>query len=89
MKQDQIIRAALMGLFALGTTSATLSQAAEAQEACYGVAKAGQNDCANSKAGHSCAGLSKKDNDPNEYKMVKAGTCASMGGKTQAPSTKS
>jgi uncharacterized membrane protein len=52
------------------------------QEKCFGVAKAGQNDCASATGTHACAGLgSKKDNDPNEFKYVAAGTCEKMGGK--------
>ena len=48
-------------------------------EKCPGVAKAHQNDCKN--AMHSCAGQAGKDNDPNEWKYVPAGTCEKMGGK--------
>ena len=48
---------------------------------CYGVAKAGQNDCASPSAGHSCAGQSKNDMSPLEWKNVPAGKCASLGGK--------
>jgi len=54
------------------------------KEKCFGVAKAGQNDCASSTGAHSCAGQAKKDNDPNEWKMVPKGTCAKMGGKVTA-----
>lgn len=53
-------------------------------EQCYGVVKAGQNNCATST--HSCAGKAKKDNDPNEWKLVAKGTCTQMGGKLSAPS---
>jgi uncharacterized membrane protein len=43
-------------------------------ERCYGLAKAGQNDCA-STGNHSCAGLSKVDADPNSWIYVPAGYC--------------
>ena len=56
--------------------------AAQSKEKCYGVAKAGQNDCASADGSHSCAGHATKDNDPNEWKYVDAGTCADMGGTT-------
>lgn len=52
-------------------------------EKCYGVAKAGQNDCANGK--HGCATLAKVDRDPEEWKLVPKGTCEKMGGKREAP----
>jgi uncharacterized membrane protein len=41
---------------------------------------AGQNDCGSNKTAHSCAGHSKMDYDPNDFKVVKAGTCVQMGG---------
>ncbi len=42
-------------------------------EKCYGLAKAGKNDCA---AGtHSCAGSSKIDADPASWIYVPAGYC--------------
>lgn len=45
------------------------------QEKCYGIAKAGQNDCA-AGAGTSCAGSSKVDYQGNAWKLVPAGTCS-------------
>ncbi|MGL4768387.1 MAG: BufA1 family periplasmic bufferin-type metallophore [Formosimonas sp.] len=49
-------------------------------EKCYGIALAGKNDCASKTGSHSCAGQATKDKDPNEWKLVEKGTCASMGG---------
>ena len=48
-----------------------------AVEKCYGVAKAGQNDC---KAGEgtTCAGTAAKDFQGNAWKNVPAGTCTSI-----------
>ncbi len=43
-------------------------------EKCYGLAKAGQNDCA-STGNNSCAGTSKVDGDPNAWIYVPAGYC--------------
>ena len=48
-----------------------------AMEKCYGVAKAGQNDC-KAGAGTSCAGSSRVDYQGNSWKLVKAGTCTSI-----------
>ena len=70
------IAAAVGSLLALG--SAPAFSADKSKEKCYGVAKAGQNDCAAN--GHSCAGQSKMDNDPTEWKYVPAGQCEKMGG---------
>ena len=43
-------------------------------EKCYGIAKAGQNDCA-STGNNSCGGTSKANGDPNAWIYVPAGYC--------------
>ncbi len=45
-------------------------------EECYGVALAGQNDCA--AGAHSCAGTATMDYDPASFKLVPKGTCTGM-----------
>ncbi len=50
----------------------------EATEKCYGVAKAGQNDCASKANNHACAGLAKIDNDPNEWVKLPKGECEKL-----------
>jgi uncharacterized membrane protein len=47
------------------------------KEKCYGVAKAGQNDCA-AGPGTTCAGTSKTDYQGNAWKYVAKGTCTSI-----------
>ena len=49
-----------------------------AMEHCYGVAKAGKNDCANGV--HSCAGQSNKDMDKTSFVSLPAGVCAKLSG---------
>ena len=44
---------------------------------CYGISKAGHNDCA-AGAGTTCAGTSKKDYAGNAWKYVAKGTCAAI-----------
>lgn len=56
--------------------------AAQEKEKCYGIAKAGQNDCASASGSHSCAGQSKVDMDKGEWKYVAKGTCKTMKGLT-------
>jgi len=69
-----------MGLVALGVAGTTTAQAQSTpKEKCYGVSKAGQNECAAGK--HSCAGSSRVDNDPTAWKLVAKGTCEKLGGK--------
>jgi uncharacterized membrane protein len=54
--------------------------AAQEKEKCFGIAKAGQNDCASIAGVHSCAGQSKVDMDKMEWKYVAKGTCKDMKG---------
>lgn len=84
MKSSRIlIHSALAGLVAAGVSGALAQEKAPATEKCYGVAKAGQNDCAAGK--HSCAGTARTDNDPDYWKLVAKGTCEKMGGKMAPP----
>ncbi|MCR8723047.1 BufA1 family periplasmic bufferin-type metallophore [Frigidibacter sp. ROC022] len=50
---------------------------AQDQEKCYGVALAGENDCA-AGPGTTCAGTSKVDYQGNAWKLVAKGTCETM-----------
>jgi uncharacterized membrane protein len=43
-------------------------------EKCYGIAKAGKNDCA-SAGNHSCGGTSKVNGDPKSWIFVPEGYC--------------
>ena len=45
----------------------------EKTEKCYGIAKAGKNDCSGPK--HVCAGQAKTDGNPKEWLKVPKGTC--------------
>jgi uncharacterized membrane protein len=56
---------------------ATVASAEDGKEKCFGVAMAGQNDCAAGE-GTTCAGTSKVDYQGNAWKMVPAGTCTTM-----------
>jgi uncharacterized membrane protein len=58
----------------LAAGAAHAADAKPAMEKCYGIAHAGQNDCA-AGAGTSCAGTQKTDYQGNSWKLVKAGTC--------------
>lgn len=76
-----------LALTLAGSLAAALSTAAFAapmtaeqmngKEKCYGIALAGQNDCA-AGAGTTCAGTSTKDYQANAWKAVPAGTCTTM-----------
>lgn len=83
-KQQTILSGAIAGLVALGLSSGVQAAESSEKEKCYGVAKAGKNDCASANGTHSCAGQSKADNDGNEWKYVAKGTCEKLGGSTKA-----
>ena len=82
MNQRAMIAAAASSLMSLALLSTPAMAQDAAKEKCYGIAKAGQNDCANTAGVHSCAGQSKVDNDKTEWKYVAKGTCKTMKGMT-------
>lgn len=86
MNHKLALSSALASALALGLISTAsaqdMSKDTKGKEKCYGIAKAGQNDCANLSGSHSCAGQSKVDNDAGEWKYVAKGTCKSMKGMT-------
>ncbi len=51
-----------------------------AKEKCYGVAKAGKNDCAAADGSHSCAGQATTDKDGNVWIYVPKGLCEKLNG---------
>ena len=53
-------------------------------EKCYGIAKAGENDCFGQ--GNSCGSTSKKDHDPQAWIYVPVGTCKKIVGGKLSPS---
>ena len=75
---------------AVATPSLVLAQSGPAAtpafkaEKCYGLAKAGKNDCA-STGNNSCAGTSKVNADPNAWIFVPAGYCERIVGASLKP----
>jgi len=72
---------AVAGAFAAAVGMAGVADSAHAAkdgfEKCFGISKAGQNDCA-AAGGLSCAGTSTVDYDGEAWKYVKTGTCTAM-----------
>jgi uncharacterized membrane protein len=82
-----VVSSALASVLALGLAGTAAAQAKDpgkSHEKCYGIAKAGQNDCANVANTHSCAGQSKADMSTDDWKYVAVGTCKDMKGLTAA-----
>ena len=82
MNQHALVAAAAASL--LSTLLVATPAAAQEKEKCYGIVKAGQNDCANLSGSHSCAGQSKTDKGVAEWKYVTKGSCTGMKGLTAA-----
>lgn len=80
---NRMIASAVTGLLVLGLSAAPAMAEGKAEmEKCYGVSKAGKNDC--QTATSSCAGTSKTDGQKDAFIMVPAGTCEKIvGGSTQ------
>lgn len=45
------------------------------KEKCFGIAKAGKNDCGAADGSHACAGYSKKDGMGFDWILLPAGVC--------------
>jgi uncharacterized membrane protein len=80
-RRNVTIAAAIAGLLAVGSAQANHHEEKAGAEKvkCFGVAKAGKNDCAT--ATHGCAGAAKKDNDPTEWVTMPRDACEKAGGK--------
>jgi uncharacterized membrane protein len=82
MTKSHLAAAAVLALMAGAAQAADKAQdkgmdASQAKEKCYGVAKAGQNDCM-AGPGSSCAGTAKVDFDGKAWKDVPKGTCVTI-----------
>lgn len=86
---NAIIKSAITSILTLATITTVIapSSASAAEqdntEKCYGVVKAGMNDC--ETANNSCAGSATKDNQPDAFVFVPKGLCTKIvGGKLTA-----
>jgi uncharacterized membrane protein len=72
--KSTLLSTAIGGVLALGALSMTAHAADDPNtEKCYGINKAGKNDCAG--AAHACAGQSKEAASPKEWVKLPKGTC--------------
>jgi uncharacterized membrane protein len=81
-----LIGSALAAATTLAASGAFAGPAAQPEfsfEKCYGVVKAGQNDC--QTATHSCAGTSTADSQGDSWIYVPAGTCGKITGGSNEP----
>jgi uncharacterized membrane protein len=85
MKSKVVLASAIGAALSMAVTA--LAAPAQApgfkSEKCYGVAKAGKNDCQTSNT--SCAGTSRRDSQGDAWLYVPAGTCERLvGGSLEA-----
>lgn len=66
-------------------TSGPAMAGSKKSEKCYGIVKAGKNDCGIKSQGTSCAGAAKKDNIPDAWIYVPKGTCEKIAGASLEP----
>ena len=81
-----IANSALLALATLSTVAAYAGPAEKPGynfEKCYGVVKAGLNDCQTSS--HSCAGTATAESQGDSWVYLPAGTCAKITGGSSAP----
>lgn len=78
---------ALSSAIAAGVMMATSHDAlaGDKMEKCYGIAKAGKNDCAIASQGTSCAGQAKKDGIHDAWIYVPKGKCEAIVGGSLEP----
>ena len=84
---EKIVKSAFTAFLALAAASTVVAAEKSKQpknmEKCYGIVKAGMNDCATAK--QSCAGSATKDKQPDAYVFVPKGLCDKIvGGSLQA-----
>lgn len=72
------VTSAITAALLLASSGAAIAQNAQ-MEKCYGVAKAGKNDCA-AGPGTTCAGTSVVDAQGNAWMLLPAGTCEKLSG---------
>ncbi|MER2601908.1 MAG: DUF2282 domain-containing protein [Candidatus Competibacter phosphatis] len=86
MNSKTLVNSALASVFALGLV-AIASQATAAEEKsaekCYGIVKAGKNDCQTNA--HACAGQASKDGQGDSWLYVPKGSCEKIVGGSLKP----
>ena len=79
MKSQKLLLAtAISGAIALGSLTLSTVANADEKEKCYGVAKAGHNDC--QTANSSCAGTSTMDDQGDAFVLLPKGLCGKLTG---------
>lgn len=87
MNNEKIIRTAIAAFLATAVNQSALAEScAAASEKCYGIVKAGMNDCATAKA--SCAGSATEDKQADAFILLPSGVCERIVGGQLTPPEK-
>ena len=82
MNSLTLLRAALASAVVMTASSARAEENAPVEK-CFGIAKAGKNDC--QTATSSCAGTSKQDRQPDAWIYIPKGSCDKIVGGSLTP----
>ena len=87
MRKNKLMIRAIQTALMLSATNSLMSTSAlaaeDVQQKCYGIVKAGMNDCATAKA--SCAGSATKDAQSDAYLLMPKGMCEKIVGGSLVP----
>jgi len=75
---NNLVSLAIGSAIALGTLAGEAVAIEPAMEKCYGIAKAGKNDCQTSSS--ACAGTAAKDRQPDAWILMPKGYCDKIAG---------
>lgn len=83
--QNTLMQAAIASALALGLSGVSTVVMADKMdmEKCYGVVKAGKNDC--KTANNACQGQAAKDHEPTAFIALPKGTCDKIAGGSLTP----
>lgn len=82
-KSDVILAGAVAGLLGMAVSLPSSAADKPKVEKCFGIAKAGQNDCATATS--ACAATSKKSGQEDAFLYVIKGTCEKIVGGSLKP----
>lgn len=81
MTIKKIITAGLIaGAVSLAAANAAKAEESADKEKCFGVVKAGMNDCGSADKAHSCMGHATVDGSANEWIALPKGVCEKLAG---------
>ncbi|CAC9525920.1 Putative signal peptide protein [uncultured Gammaproteobacteria bacterium] len=75
---NKTLKASIATVVILGSNALVLEAHADSKEKCYGVVKAGKNDCATKTS--SCAGSSTTDGQTDAFLALPSGLCKKLVG---------